>query len=159
MKNEEKMEFESHMKTKTVLKQSVFPADIDKVYSLLRDLSTLQYIAAPYASFVPLEKNEDMKWSPGQKTDFKFKMFGVIPYGIHTIKVIDFSKDGIYTNEGNVHIPIWNHRIKLTDNGDGTTTYSDEIEIGAGKKTIFVWLWAKCFYRHRQKKWIRLLRK
>ena len=147
------------MKTKIVLKQSVFPADIDKVYSLLRDLSTLQYIAAPYASFVPLEKNEDMKWSPGQKTAFKFKMFGVIPYGIHTIKVIDFSKDGIYTNEGNVHVPIWNHRIKLTDNGDGTTTYSDEIEIGAGKKTIFVWLWAKFFYRHRQKKWIRLLRK
>ena len=24
---------------------------------------------------------------------------------------------------------------------------------------VFVWLWAKAFYSHRQRKWIRLLRK
>ena len=29
--------------------------------------------------------------------------------------------------------------------------------IDAGWKTIFVWMWANCFYTHRQKKWIKLL--
>lgn len=29
--------------------------------------------------------------------------------------------------------------------------------IHAGWKTVFVWLWAKMFYAHRQRKWIRLL--
>lgn len=39
------------------------------------------------------------------------------------------------------------------------TEYTDEVEIGAGWKTPFVYLWAKAFYSHRQKKWIKLLNK
>ncbi|UTC76551.1 hypothetical protein E4O04_00340 [Treponema sp. OMZ 799] len=145
------------MKTKTLYRQSVFPCEIDRVYSLLKNLSTLQCIAIPYAAFEPQTKSDDIEWYPGQTITFRFKIFGIIPYGIHTINVIEFSKEGIYTNESNTHVPMWNHRIQLIDNKDGTTTYSDEVEIGAGWKTIFVWMWAKCFYAHRQKKWIRLL--
>ncbi|UTC75089.1 hypothetical protein E4O03_13080 [Treponema sp. OMZ 792] len=145
------------MKTKTLYRQSVFPCEIDRVYSLLKNLSTLQCIAIPYATFEPQTKSDDIEWYPGQTITFRFKIFGIIPYGIHTINVIEFSKEGIYTNESNTHVPMWNHRIQLIDNKDGTTTYSDEVEIGAGWKTIFVWMWAKCFYAHRQKKWIRLL--
>ena len=37
--------------------------------------------------------------------------------------------------------------------------YTDIVEIDAGWKTVFVYLWAVCFYMHRQKKWIKLLRK
>ena len=37
------------------------------------------------------------------------------------------------------------------------TGYTDEVEIHAGWKTPFVCLWAKLFYAHRQRKWIRLL--
>ena len=62
------------------------------------------------------------------------------------------------TNEHNTYVPTWNHKINLKDNGNGTTEYSDEVEIGAGWKTIFVWCWANLFYRHRQKKWIKLLK-
>lgn len=40
---------------------------------------------------------------------------------------------------------------------DGSTEYSDEVEIGAEWKTGFVWLWARCFYAHSQTKWIKLL--
>lgn len=148
------------MKTKIIYQQSIFPSKIDRVYSLLKDISTLQYIAAPYATFEPQGKSDNTKeWYPGQTIKFKFKIFSVIPYGIHTIKVIDFSKDRIYTNESNTHVPVWNHRIQLIDNKDGTTKYSDEVEIGAGWKTIFVWMWARSFYAHRQKKWIRLLKR
>lgn len=86
-------------------------------------------------------------------------MFCILPFGTHTIHVIDFKKDGIYTNESNTFVPVWNHRIELKDNGNGTTEYSDEVEICAGWKTFFVWMWAKSFYSHRQKKWIRLLKK
>ena len=73
--------------------------------------------------------------------------------------MIDFKKNGIYTNETNTHVPIWNHCIVLKDNGNGTTDYSDEVEIGAGRKTVIVWSWANVFYRHRQKKWMKLLKR
>lgn len=145
------------MKTKTVYKKSIFPADADSVFSLLRNLETLQHIAKPYASFTPTDGNCNVRWEKGQTISFEFKLFCLLPYGIHTIHVIDFSKDSIYTNESNTYVPIWNHRIKLKALPDGSTEYSDEVVIGAGWKTELVWLWANFFYTHRQKKWIKLL--
>lgn len=110
------------MKTKMVCRKSIFPADIGRVFSLLKKLETLQYIAKPYASFTPVNGT-----------------------GNHTIHVVEFSRDGIYTNESNTHVPVWNHRIILNTLPDERTEYSDEVEIGAGWKTGVVWLWAKLF--------------
>ena len=143
--------------TMIVKKTTVFPASSKKVFSLLQELETLQYIARPYATFTSIEGDENFVWQEGKCFKFKFKLFGVIPYGIHTINVIKF-KDEIYTKESNPHVPIWNHRIILKECNGGKTEYTDEVEIGAGWKTVFVYLWAKCFYSHRQKKWIKLLR-
>ncbi|MBR5090525.1 MAG: hypothetical protein IK093_13935, partial [Ruminiclostridium sp.] len=58
----------------------------------------------------------------------------------------------------NEHVPIWNHEILLKDMGD-RCEYTDNVEIGAGRKTIFIYIWACLFYRHRQRKWIRMLKK
>lgn len=145
----------NHMK---VYRQSVFPAHIDTIFRLLKDLKTLQYIAKPYASFEPLDGNGHMVWEEGQTISFRFRIFCLIPFGIHTIHVLRFSKDGIFTKESNTHVPVWNHRIEIKALSDGRTSYTDEVEIGAGWKTLFVYGWATCFYAHRQKKWIRLLR-
>ena len=142
----------------TVKKTSIFPASREKVFSLLKQLETLQFIASPYASFTSIDDNKEFVWQEGMVFKFKFKLFGIIPYGIHTINVIKFDNE-IYTNESNTHVPIWNHRITLKECNDGKTEYTDEVEIGAGWKTLFIYLWAKCFYSHRQKKWIKLLSK
>ena len=147
------------MKTLTVYRKSIFPADIDRVYRLLKKLKMLQYIAKPYASFTPVDGDSNIRWEKGQRAAFRFRLFCVVPFGVHTIRVISFSKQDIYTHESNTYVPIWNHRIKLRSLPDGRTEYSDEVEIGAGWKTLFVWLWAKCFYAHRQRKWIKYLSK
>ena len=87
-------------------------------------------------------------------------LLGLIPFGIHTIHVIRFSEDeGIYTHEGNEHVPAWDHEIILKDLQGGFCEYTDRVEIGAGWKTPFIYLWAYCFYAHRQRKWIRILTK
>ena len=145
------------MKTKTVKKTSIFPANTRVVFRELQKLSTLQYIAAPYASFTPTDGTVDLLWEAGRTFSFRFRIFGVIPYGTHVIHVRRFDENGIYTNEGNEHVLIWNHRIMLEATDDGRTEYTDEVEIGAGWKTTAVWLWAKAFYAHRQRKWIKLL--
>lgn len=145
------------MKTRTVHRKSIFPADVDLVYALLKNLETLQYIAKPYASFAPIGTNSNIRWEKGQTISFKFKLFCLIPFGTHTIYVEDFSIHGICTHESNTHVPTWNHQIKLEALPDGSTEYSDEVEIGAGWKTNLVWLWAEFFYAHRQRKWRKLL--
>lgn len=146
------------MKMLTVRKTSIFPATEKEIFNKLQRLKTLQYIAYPMATFTPVDGNNKLIWKEGTVSSYKFKLFGIIPFGIHKIKVIHFGlNEGIYTNESNTHVPIWNHKILIEKIDDTSTKYTDIVDIDAGWKTVFIYLWAVCFYSHRQKKWIRLL--
>lgn len=140
-----------------VRKTSLFPACREEVFEKLQRLKTLQYIASPYASFVPVDENTEMVWQVGSTSSFRFKLFGVIPFGTHKIRIERFDIDGIQSREHNEHVPVWDHIITLRDVGN-QTEYTDEVDIKAGLKTPFIWLWAKAFYAHRQRKWIKLLK-
>ena len=144
----------------TVRKSSVFPATEQEIYQKLQKLKTLQYIAYPFATFEPVNGDNQLVWSAGTVSSFKFKLFGWIPFGVHAIKVIRFGlEEGILTRETNKHVAVWNHEITLEKLDENTTRYTDIVEIDAGWKTVLVYLWAGCFYKHRQKKWIKMLRK
>ncbi len=147
------------MKSKTVVKTSVFAAPIKTIFGKLKELKTLQYVAAPYAAFSPIDGNENLVWEEGKTFSFRFRLFGFMPFGIHTIKVVEFSEEayGIFTNESNTHVPVWNHRILLKQI-ENAVRYTDEVEIYAGWKTPLVYLWAKSFYAHRQRKWQKMLK-
>ena len=141
---------------KTVNRTSVFPASRELVFEMLQKLETLQYIAFPYATFTPVDPDGPFIWKPGEKSTYRFRMWGIIPLGIHTISIERFDIDEISSREGNGFVPVWNHKIHLKDLGN-RTEYTDEVDIDAGWKTLLVWLWAKAFYAHRQKRWLRLL--
>lgn len=143
----------------TVRKSSVFSASVEEVFARLQKLKTLQYIAYPYATFEAVNGEEELIWKKDNVFSFRFKFFGLIPFGVHTIKVIRFSlEEGILTNETNTHVPVWNHEIVLERVDANTTKYTDIVEIDAGWKTVFVYIWAVCFYTHRQRKWRRILK-
>jgi len=118
------------MKNKTVIKTSLFPASKSIVFGEIKKLSTLQYIAFPYAAFMPVNGQNDLIWQSGEIFDFRFRLFGIIPLGIHRIAVVDFDEEsGIYTKEGNKHVPVWNHRIIIEPTDRNTVRYTDEVEI------------------------------
>jgi hypothetical protein len=50
----------------------------------------------------------------------------------------------------------WDHRITLEPSGVGTL-YRDHVIIEAGVFTIFIWAFAQLFYRHRQRRWRKLV--
>ncbi len=141
-----------------VRKTSVFPAKREEVYEKLQRLETLQTVAAPYASFTPVSEDTDPVWRVGGVSAYRFKLFGLIKFGTHIIRIERFDIDAIQSREHNEHVPVWDHRITLRDRGE-ETEYTDEVEIRAGWKTFFVWLWAKAFYAHRQQKWVSMLSK
>ena len=144
----------------TVKKSSVFPAAKDEIFRRLQKLKTLQYIAHPYATFKSVDDTKELTWQEDSAFAFHFKLFALIPFGVHTIKVIQFDiEKGIYTQEGNKHVPVWNHKIILEKIDENTTKYTDIVEIQAGWKSLFVYLWANSFYAHRQRKWKRLLKR
>ena len=140
-----------------VRKTSLFPACREVVFEKLQRLDTLQYVAAPYASFVPVNERTDMVWQVGSTSSYRFRLFGVIPFGTHTICIERFDIDGIQSREHNEHVPVRDHKITLRDVGN-QTEYTDEVDIKAGWKTLFIWIWAEAFYGHRQRKWIKLLK-
>ena len=140
-----------------VQKTTIFPASRDVVFQQLQRLETLQTIAKPYATFEPLG-NAMTVWTVGSKSSYRLRLFGFIPFGTHTIRIVRFDPDGVSSREGNRHVPVWNHDILLVPIDENHTEYTDRVEIRAGWKTIFIWLWAKAFYTHRQMKWIRLLK-
>ena len=139
-----------------VKKTSLFPASQETVYEKIRRPETLRLVAAPYASFEPLGEESGV-WEDGSTSSWRLRVMGVIPLGIHTIHIVRFGPDGISSREGNRHVPVWNHDITLAEVDENHTEYTDRVEIHAGWKTVFVWLWADMFYAHRQRKWIRLL--
>ena len=145
---------------RTVIKTSVLPSGTEEIWEKLQQLSTLRYIAAPLAAFTPTDGDGDLAWRSGETYRFYFKLFGVISLGVHTIRVLTFDKNWleIFTNEGNPFVPVWNHRIKLKAIDERQTRYTDEVEIDAGWKTFFIYLWAKIFYAYRQRRWLKLLR-
>lgn len=144
----------------TVVKSSVLPAGIDAVWEKLQSLEALQYVASPYASFEPEDSAAPLIWRRGETYRLAFRLFTIIPLGIHTIKIVrlDPGAREICSHENNRFVPVWNHRIQLTSAADGKTFYTDEVTIDAGLMTPLVYLWAKCFYAHRQRKWAGLLR-
>lgn len=140
-----------------VTKSSVFPASRDAVFEKLQRLETLQTIAKPYATFEPVGAAEQI-WTVGGTSAYRFRLFGVIPFGTHTIHIVRFDPEGVSSREGNEHVPVWNHDITMIPLDGNHTKYTDRVEIRAGRKTPFIWLWANAFYAYRQRKWIRLLK-
>ncbi|MBQ9315495.1 MAG: hypothetical protein IJ203_01590 [Atopobiaceae bacterium] len=141
-----------------VTRSSVFPATREEVFARLQRLDTLQRVAWPYATFDPVGEDAGV-WEPGATSSYRFRLLGFIPFGTHVIHVVRFGLDeGIYTHEGNEHVPTWNHEIRLEALPGGRCRYTDCVDIDAGLKTPFIWLWAQAFYAHRQRTWVRLLR-
>ena len=95
----------------------------------------------------------------GRHIRLPLSAFRFDPFGTHTIHIVRFDPDGVSSREGNEHVPVWNHDIRLIEKDENHTQYTDQVEIHAGWKTAYIWLWANAFYRHRQRKWIRLLRR
>jgi ligand-binding SRPBCC domain-containing protein len=147
------------MTRKIVRVTSVFPASVDVVWDKLQQLDTLQYIARPYATFEP-QRETLTAWREGEISRFSLRLFGVIPLGVHTIHIVRFDREAltVQTREGNQCVPMWNHKINLKPLDNNKTEYTDEVELFAGFVTPMAYAWSVLFYRHRQRKWRKLLK-
>ena len=86
--------------------------------------------------------------------------FDRIPAWWHEIRIVrlDDTEREIVTAEHGGSVKRWDHRITVDERGPWRSHYTDEIEIGAGPLTPFVWAYAHLFYRYRQWRWRRLAR-
>ena len=126
---------------------------------------TLDYIAFPLLVFTPIDsKNYPKIWKNGNY-QIKMKLFNFIPFGkqyvgIEKLKDNDPNEFILRDNGTGDVIKQWDHwiLIKKTENNQ-VVKYIDRIDIKAGILTPFIWIFANIFYRWRQLRWKRLIKK
>jgi hypothetical protein len=148
---------------------TIFPASPGRVWELLQRPETLLTISKPLMFFKPLDPPRlPEEWEEGE---YKVRMwlFGFVPFGWQVMGV-EFpdadEESGVRKLRDNGYgglIRKWDHIIEIepvssAENPDEKwTKYTDRVTIDAGILTPNVWLFAKLFYAHRQRRWKQLL--
>lgn len=135
-----------------------FDAPLDKVSELVKNVDTLYFIARPLLIFRSVKGQElSHQWTNGTYW-FHLYLFRVIPLGKQAI-VVSFppSPDFQMLDDGySRFIKQWRHMITVKKEGRGVL-YEDHLQISAGTLTYLVTVFAQLFYKHRQKRWKKLL--
>lgn len=133
-----------------------------EIWQKIEKPKSLEYVTAPILKFI-LEGTGgfDETWEINRDYNLKLYLFGLIPLGRHRIRLvkIDKQRNIIESREKGFLTRVWNHTITFHQAGDRKVHYTDEIEIKSGLLTPVIYVFAHLFYRHRQKRWKRLLKR
>ena len=142
--------------------ETVLPCPPEMVWDEVQRPASLFEVIRPLFRFAAVDGPQfPERWLEGATVHGKGYLFGIIPLGTHTIFIerIDPVVREIQTRESEPLVRRWDHLVRVRPAGKGQAHYSDEIIIEAGWVTLFVWLFAQWFYRHRQRRWRRVVRR
>jgi hypothetical protein len=142
-----------------VYRETLIDAPASQCIAAVMTPALLRYVASPWLSFEPVADMEwPTRWVPGP-FPVRMKLFGWLPLGVQTIDIsLPAAPSGRFQVRDNGHsalIERWDHFISIEAIGN-RTRYSDRVDIRAGCRTPFVWLFARWFCAHRQRRWQRL---
>jgi hypothetical protein len=134
-------------------------ASAGAVWDLLQRSESLRFVAAPVLRIgdeLPRYWNE----SGGTVTLDDMKLFGWLPLWRHEMRLVELDDERceILTEERGGPVRSWRHRIPVRPLPADRCHYTDRVEIEAGALTLAVWLFARIFYGHRQRRWRQLAR-
>jgi|AntRauTorckE6833_2_1112554.scaffolds.fasta_scaffold01627_5 ligand-binding SRPBCC domain-containing protein len=144
---------------------TLLDANPERVWTELQRPELLVYVAAPLVVVEPVEPESfPEQWDEGEYR-VAMRLFGLIPLGEQTIRTskvrVDDADGGQFyqlRDDGTGQlVSVWDHLISIRETPDGKTVYTDEIEVNAGVLTPVIWLFAALFYRHRQRRWRKLV--
>jgi hypothetical protein len=147
-----------------VFVESRYPCDADLVWSTVQTPALHREVCAPLMAMCPLPGEIfPERWRAGETIRCRLYLFGILPLGTHTIDFerIDPEARVIQSHESGVMAKRWDHliRVRPDSEGAGGCWYSDEVEIEAGWRTFLIWVFASVFYRHRQRRWRRVVQR
>lgn len=139
---------------------SYFPCTFEQCAAQLQTTRLLEYVSRPLLCFVPIDPPVlPAMWQVGNYC-VGLRLFGLIPLAQQAI-VISIPHAGadsaeLRDNGYGSFIARWDHRILMRRDGAGVH-YTDRVDIDAGVLTPLVWAFASVFYRHRQRRWKKLI--
>lgn len=140
---------------------TVLNAPAERVWAEVRRPRLLEYVAWPVQRFVPVAPPRWPEvWGPGQY-QVRLWTFGCLPFGLHKIVFVYPPSEArcyrMLDDGAGKLIRQWRHLITIKTLGGDRCRYTDVVDIRAGLLTPFVYLFAVLFYRHRQRRWRKLV--
>lgn len=140
--------------------ETFLPADTEIVWDHILQPRLLCFVARGMLAFHPIDPATfPERWSDGQYRVRK-SLWGVLPLGWQVIGIETLQGQGkthrLRDNGRAWLIPIWDHTVEV-EPIDGGTRYIDRVTIEAGVLTPLVAAFARLFYKHRQRRWRKLV--
>jgi hypothetical protein len=136
----------------------VLPCDLEAAAEQVMSTRLLQYVAHPLVAFSPVAGTAfPDRWTEGTHW-VRLKLFGFLPFGRQAIVISrPLLPGGVAIRDAghSALIPVWDHVITIQPT-EGGVRYRDEVTVSARVLTPLIWLFAQLFYRHRQRRWLRL---
>ena len=134
-------------------------ASPDAVWTAVKTPSAFRTVTRRLIAF-PAATNPADRWSEGETVTGWVLLFGFIPFSRHTLHIarIDETNRTLSSRERGGILRRWDHDIVVTGGDRGQCHYQDRIELDAGAFTPVVALYARWFYRARQRRWRALAR-
>ncbi|WP_197203499.1 SRPBCC family protein [Crateriforma conspicua] len=137
------------------------PAPANRVWDLLLRKDTFLEITRGMMAYENTGSWPETLFSPDTTLTTRVRPFGIGPASRHEVRVVqvDASQQVIQTDESGGLVTTWQHTMRIESLSDQRCRYIDRIFLHAGIITPAIGLFAMVFYRYRQHRWKRLLRR
>lgn len=144
---------------KVVEQSTVLEATADAVWAAVKTPAAFRRVTRGILAMPVIGGRQD-EWREGETLVGWVFLFGFLPFSRHHLHVarIDDATRTLSSREHGGLISVWNHDIEVVPVDSDTCRYSDRIEIEARLVTSLVVLYARWFYRMRQRRWRALAR-
>lgn len=139
---------------RTIEAVTVLDASAEVVWAAVQTPQAFVHVAGSMLRYPVAERRRE-PWQVGDTLTGWTLLGGVIPFSHHTLRVvtIDDSAMELTTSEGGGLVKRWDHEILVEATGRRRCRYRDRVLIDAGAMTPIVVVFAKLFYRYRQRRW------
>lgn len=137
-----------------VERTTVLEASADAVWAAVKTPSAFRTVTRGLLAMPVIRRRQD-EWREGETVVGWVFLFGFLPFSRHHLHVasIDESTRTLSSREFGGVIKTWNHDIEINPIDAKTCRYRDRIEIEAGVMTPVIVVYARWFYRTRQRRW------
>ena len=141
-------------------RSTVLEATADAVWAAVKTPSAFRRVTRGILAMPVIGGRQD-DWHEGETVVGWVFLFGFLPFARHHLHIarIDDTTRIMSSREHGGLISVWNHDIEVVPIGQGACRYTDRIEIEAGIVTSLVVLYARWFYRMRQRRWRALVKR
>jgi ligand-binding SRPBCC domain-containing protein len=147
------------MRMAIVERSTLLDAPADSVWAAVRTPAAFRTVTRRLL-VMPAIADRHNDWCEGETVVGWVFLFGFLPFSRHHLHVarIDESTRTLSSREFGGVITTWNHDIEVTPIDAASCRYCDRIEIHAGILTSAIVVYARWFYRMRQRRWRALAR-